>query len=435
MKYRLIFLFSLIISFSSYSQPITAYEKKCNALRIEFLRNLGVDEASLKKVSEFSDVEKFLEAGNFLQKLNTEKGLRLMLALQRELKEAEKLKTAVDFQRDQAKKVEAERKKQIEVEKIKERQRQYESQKKEQEKEERFEKSDFVAIKKKIKNGLTEWTQKGEFEKSEAYEFRIRTHAVKIFDSLCFKNIMQSLKEKSGISSKLLKYNADTENFGIEFTINDLVLKDSAHIPVADASKFKNNFDDFEIYVEYIDWMFLENYLFPKRLFLYNSNTKEQIEYYFPNENAKKITFSSSDFGANFSFIKTNFVFENAYFNDIIEHKDTTTINNISWSITAMAWENLIEKNYTRSLYVLEKALPFIEEKNENYPYMLSFLAHSYLFTNQFEKAHKVYFENIQRKLNDMTWKEAILQDFIEFKAKGIIFADMDKISQEIRRL
>jgi hypothetical protein len=414
---------------------MTAYEKKCYSLQVQFLRNLGVEEAVLKKTSVLSDVEKLLEAADFLQKLNTERGIRLMLALQRELKEAEKLKTAVDFQRDKAKKEEAERKKQIELAKDKERQRQYETKKKEQEKQERFEKSDFVAIRNKINESFIGWLQKGEFEKSDDYRIRINSYSVKVFDSLCFKTILQAFKEKNGFNSKLLKYNADTENFGIEFTFNDSAFKDSVHVPVNDASKFKNNFDDFEISVNNIDWMFIDNYLYPKKISLFNRNTDEEIEYNFSNEKAKKIVFSSSDFGENFPSINTNFVFENAYLNDIFENKDTSTINNIASDINRIAWENLMEKNYKRALYVLENAIPLIEETDEIYPYLLGNLAHAYLFTNQFEKAHKVYFDNIQRKLQDMTWKEAILEDFSKFKTNGIISADIDKIMQEIKKL
>jgi len=86
-------------------------------------------------------------------------------------------------------------------------------------------------------------------------------------------------------------------------------------------------------------------------------------------------------------------------------------------------------------LQVLEKGIPLIADTDETYPYLLTNLAHAYLFTNQFEKAHKVYLDNQQRKLHDMTWKEAILQDFKDFKAKGISSPDMEKIRQEIESL
>lgn len=433
MKYLIITFLSVLFTFHSYSQAMTPYEKKCYSLQLQFLRNLGVDEVILKKTNSLSDIEKLLVAGNFLQKLDTEKGLMLMLALGRDLKEAEKLKNTIDFQRDKAKKEEAERKKQFELAKVKERQRQYEIKKKEEDKREYFEKSDFVTIRNKIKESFIGWIQKGEFEKSEDYQIRIVSNSGIAFDSLCFKTIMQAVNDKEGFYSKLLKYNADTENYGIEFTINNLTIKDSAHIPIEDAVKFRNNFDGFQIYADYTDWLFVDNYLAPKKIIFYNSNTNEQIDFNFSNKSAKKIVFSASDLGANFSSVKNKFVFENAYLNYILENKDTSTIRRISEEINSIAWDNLMVRNYKNALFFLEKTLPIIDQKDEIYPYLLSNLAHAYLFTNDFEKAHKIYFGNNQRKLNDMSWKEAILQDFTEFKKNGIISADMEKIRQEIR--
>jgi hypothetical protein len=96
-----------------------------------------------------------------------------------------------------------------------------------------------------------------------------------------------------------------------------------------------------------------------------------------------------------------------------------------------MAWDNILAKNFTKALQILEKGILLVKETDETYPYLLTNIAHAYLFTDQFEKAHKVYFENLQRKLHDLTWKEAILQDFEDFMARGINSPDMVKIKQE----
>lgn len=428
MKYLLLFLFSLSFTVHSYAQTMTAYEKKCYSLKVQFLRNLGVDEALLKKTSNLSELEKLLAAGDFLQRLNTERGVRLMLALERELKDAEKLKTAVDFQRDKEKKEEAERKKQIEIAKQKERQKLEEVKKQEQERKERFENSDFVAVRNKIKENFNEWYQKGEFEKSDDYQSRISSYSAQAFDSICFANLIHAFKEKSGFSSKLLKYNADTEKFGVEFTFNDVTYKDSINIPINKASKFKDDFENFEIYVDDKDWVFVDNYLSPTKISFYNRDTKQNVEFQFSNINAKRIGFSSKEFGTTFSAANANFIFDDFYLKKIFEVKDASAMNSI-------AWENLLSKNFTKALQVLEKGIPLIADTDETYPYLLTNLAHAYLFTNQFEKAHKVYLDNQQRKLHDMTWKEAILQDFKDFKAKGISSPDMEKIRQEIESL
>lgn len=428
MKYILLFLFPLLFANHSFAQTKTAYEKKAYSLTVQFLRKLGVDEATLQKSNQMGDLEKLIVAGNFLEKLNTENGLMLMLEYEREMKEAEKLKTAVDFQRDKEKKAEAERKKQIEIAKQKERQKQEDFKKQEQEKKERFDNSDFVAVRGKIKEEFNEWYQKGEFEKSEDYQSRINSFSAQAFDSICYKNLLQAFKQKSGFSSHLLKYNADTEKFGVEFMFNDLTFQDSVGIPIDKASKFKNDFENFGIYVDDKDWVFIDNYLSPVKISFYNRDTKQNAEFQFSNNDAKRIAFSSSEFGSNFPTINIKFSFDDFYLKKMFELKNASAINTI-------AWESLLSKNFTKALQVLEKGIPLITDTDETYPYLLTNLAHAYLFTNQFDKAHAIYFDNLQRKLNDMTWKEAILQDFKDFKARGINSPDMDKIRQEFEGL
>lgn len=294
---------------SSYCQTMTSYEKKSYSLTVQFLRKLGVDEAILQKSSKMSDLEKLIVANDFLDKLNTEKGLMLMSEYEREMKDAEKLKTAVDFERDKEKKAQAERQKEIEIAKQKERQKKMELENQEKEKMERYDNSDYVHIKSAIKEDFKQWLQKGEFEKTEDYQSRISNNSSKVFDSICFKNLAYvAFKVKSGFSSNLLKYNPDTEKFGIEFTFNDLAYNDSISIPINIAPKFKDDIQNFQIYVDDKDWKFIDNYLTPTKITFFNNYKKIGFEFYFTNKDFKNIYFSTSELGLD-SLTNLNTIF------------------------------------------------------------------------------------------------------------------------------
>jgi len=407
MKCLFITLVYVSISIASYAQTETAYEKKCYALTEQFLRNLGVDQALLKKSHNMDDLEKLIVAANFMEKLNTEKGLMQILDYEQEMKEAEKLKTSVDFQRERAK------------------QKQDEVEKQAREKMARYQYSDYVRIRSEIKDDFNQWLKKGEFEKTEDYNKRISNSSRNAFDSICYENLIRTFKSKSGFSSKLLSYNADTEKFGIEFDFNDTIFKDSINIPINDAPKFKDEIQHFGIYVDDKDWGLIDNYLSPTKITYYNSDTKEVFEFYFSDKNLKQISFSSSDLGLNSASVNTTFNFDEYYFNRMFETKNGSAIN-------AYAWDCLLNRKFSKALEILERGIPLINNNDEAYPYLLTNLAHAYLFTNQFDRAHKIYFDNLKLKLNGMSWREAILQDFNDFEKRGITTSDMEKIKQEL---
>jgi len=410
----------------SQTQQKTVYERKVEALTIQFFKNLGVNPSLLNQKEKIGEIEGLFLASDVLQKLNTEKGVLLMLQLEREIKEAAKFKTAVDFQREKVKKEEAERKKQIEIAKQKERQRQAELKDQEEEKKERYDNSDYVQIKDEIQNDYKQWLAKGEFEKSDDYQNRVANTSSQAFDSICYKILVQNFKDKSGFSSNLLKYNADTEKFGIEFLFNDLKFNDSLNIPLKDASKFKDEIENFGIYVDDKDWSFIDSYLTPTKITFFNNRNKKSFEFHFSNKDFKNIYFSTSELELNSSnSLNNKFNFNDFYYNRIFTIKDGSAIN-------SLAWENLLNKNFPKALEILERGIPLIKESDEVFPYLLTNLAHAYLFNNQFDKAHKIYLENLSLKLNEKPWKVAILEDFEDFGKRGIQNADMEKIKQEL---
>lgn len=428
MSKRFFYSFLLLITLNCYSQTQqkTVYERKVEALTIQFFKNLGVNPSLLNQKEKIGEIEGLFLASDVLQKLNTEKGVLLMLQLEREIKEAAKFKTAVDFQREKVKKEEAERKKQIEIAKQKERQRQAELKDQEEEKKERYDNSDYVQIKDEIQNDYKQWLAKGEFEKSDDYQNRVANTSSQAFDSICYKILVQNFKDKSGFSSNLLKYNADTEKFGIEFLFNDLKFNDSLNIPLKDASKFKDEIENFGIYVDDKDWSFIDSYLTPTKITFFNNRNKKSFEFHFSNKDFKNIYFSTSELELNSSnSLNNKFNFNDFYYNRIFTIKDGSAIN-------SLAWENLLNKNFPKALEILERGIPLIKESDEVFPYLLTNLAHAYLFNNQFDKAHKIYLENLSLKLNEKPWKVAILEDFEDFGKRGIQNADMEKIKQEL---
>lgn len=425
---RFFYSFLLLLTFNCYSQTQqkTVYERKVEALTIQFFKNLGINPSLLNQKQKIGEIEGLFLAGDVLQKLNTEKGILLMLQLEREIKEAAKFKTAVDFQREKVKKEEAERKKQIEIAKQKERQRQAELKEQEEEKKERYDNSDYVQIKDEIQNDYKQWLEKGEFEKSDDYQNRVSNTSSQAFDSICYKILVHNFKNKSGFSSNLLKYNADTEKFGIEFLFNELKFTDSLNVPLKDASKFKEETENFGIYVDDKDWSFIDSYLTPTKITFFNNRNKKSFEFQFSNKDFKNISFSTSQLELNRSVSSNNkFDFAEYYYNRIFKIKDGSAIN-------SLAWENLLNKNFPKALEILEKGIPLVQENDEAFPYLLTNLAHAYLFTNQFDKAHKIYLDNLSLKLNEKPWKTAILEDFDDFKKRGIQNADMEKIKQEL---
>lgn len=428
MRYIIVIIFCTLIA-SSFGQNITAYEKKAYSLTIQFLRKLGVDEATLKESKQMGDLEKLLLAGTFLEKLNTERGFMLMLEYEREMKEAAKLKTAVDFQRDKEKKAEAERKRQLEIAKQNQRQLQAELERKEKEKIERYSNSDYVRIKNTINEDFNLWLKKGEFEKTDDYQKRLSSFSSNAFDSICYNTLISAFAAKSGFASKLLEYNADTERFGIEFNFNNTFLKDSIDIPINNASDFKKDFKNFGIYVDDENWRFFDNNLTPYKFAFYNIDKKQGVLFFVKNKDLKDISISTSDLSMNKSNINLKFDFNEYFYNIVIyKIKDGNTIN-------SFAWDCLLNQKFQKALQVLERGISLVDRNDASYPYLLGNLAHAYLFNNQFEKAHKIYLENLALKLNDKTWKEAILEDFIDFKKKGIKSVQMDKIKEELLKL
>ena len=74
------------------------------------------------------------------------------------------------------------------------------------------------------------------------------------------------------------------------------------------------------------------------------------------------------------------------------------------------------------------------EEFDKTLAFIKNNLAHGYLLTNQFAKAKAIYLENQDLPVGDgRSFKQAVLDDFKELRAKGITHPDMDKIERRLQ--
>ena len=259
-------------TFQAAAQLQTSYQKKCYNLTINFIESLGVDKSYLKGYNSLNDLEGLLVTRDIIQKIRTKRGLILSEIYKIQLREAEKLKTSIDFERE----------------------------KKAKEKEFSLKQTDYTKLKYGIKSEYDKWLRKNEFERSEVYNQRIINNSQIVFDSICFKNIDDQIKS-TFFTAHLFKYNSETEKFDLEIEINDgLKIKDSLYVPIANAEKFKSlaTYGSY-IYAPEYDWSFINNYLCPRKITLVNyegdgsSAIKYQYELRFQNPALKNIYLST----------------------------------------------------------------------------------------------------------------------------------------------
>jgi len=280
------------------------------------------------------------------------------------------------------------------------------------------------------------WLVKGEFEKTVDYQNRITNNAANVFDSICYKICNEYIeKERNDIRNgynvyfSLKGYNADSEKFGLSISyVGSSRFIDSISIQIKDAPIFKTKFvcgrpgndGNWRIYnkTHFLPSEITYFYSYNNQVF----NKTIDINKFISNYEAETIEINYKDISRNF-----NLHFDyNKYFNENI-----FLVKNVE-AINSLAWSCLLKQDFTRALQVLERGLTIVDKNNRIYPYFLSNLAHAYLFNNQFEKAQMLYFSNSTLKLDNWSWKDAVLNDFKEFNNRGITSSDMDKIKEDL---
>jgi tetratricopeptide (TPR) repeat protein len=102
--------------------------------------------------------------------------------------------------------------------------------------------------------------------------------------------------------------------------------------------------------------------------------------------------------------------------------------NALATTYLAVAWYQLLNHQPERAIEASEQGLA-IETDERMEATLHTNLAHGYLFTGQFDKARAIYVR-YQDKItsDDRSFKQAVLDDFKEFRRHGIQHADMSRI-------
>lgn len=106
--------------------------------------------------------------------------------------------------------------------------------------------------------------------------------------------------------------------------------------------------------------------------------------------------------------------------------------SDLAKSFGNLAWLELLDKHPREARAWASRAF----ELDPSQTWIETNLAHALLFDGQYAKALNLYIKNRAVKLsnqNNKTFAEAVLDDFKQFRAKGIHHADMAKIEKVLR--
>lgn len=315
----LLFFGTLLLTSNSIAQTKTPYQKKTEALSIQFFKDLGVSPATIKKYSDTGDLGALFLLGNISEKLQTENGMLTFLKYKQDVKNAEKLKNATDFKRDADKKAIEEKKKEAQLAKQRDREEQREADEIERERKSKFERSDYVRIGNVIKEQFKEWAEKGEFEKTTDYESRLLKEGSNRFNTICFNAINERTKfffqddedlysNNKWLSIRPKNYDADSELYHISISTRfdeEEILTGRLKVSVKDALNLKNEFSTYQQIVEPKDWLFNNHNLIPSKVTLLkrkeDSDNGEPIQYIveFDIDNKQPIVYSTKHLEIN----------------------------------------------------------------------------------------------------------------------------------------
>ena len=390
-----ILLFFLVIN-STNAQQQTAYQKKTLEIQKKYVKKILIGEG---KWTQRSEAELFYANSEYL---NAVLAIGLMGTPQyiegfkNEMKQAEKLKTSSDFQREKEEKLNNEKKKN-EIEQHK--------------KDEAFERTDVAIIKKNIKTSFEKWNQKGEFEKQTEYEIRIQDQSQNSFEEICIEQIKSKISNKDYyLNMELLPYDADNEFFNVKFKINNLEWLSKINIPITNAEKFKNNWSNLQRTVNNYDWCFVENTLCPTIITLSDENNKYQFTLSLQNQ--KEIIYHFEDLSIENKFLK-NYIFN---FNDArkIEIKiaqdklvkDSILIKSFNDKLET-SFQNLNNKLLNNKYNIDKKVIldydkitnNEVENAEDNYNESMELLTRNY---NSINSKFKIAFDTAYNKVNQL---------------------------------
>jgi hypothetical protein len=281
------------------NQQATVYEKKKIELFLQISQRYGQHAAAFASsfIDNKSDDEVFKGAesakvANALIGGNTTYTAIIWYA--NELKKIQKLKTAVDFQREKEAKAQKEQ--------------------------EAYEKTDAGSIKQSIKTAFEKWNQKSEFEKQIDFDERIKISSQEGFVQICMEEIEKrikiyihsdydNLKSFHKFKKELSPYNTDNEFFTVTFSVNGIKGQSKIDIPLAEAENFKNRWNNLSFEINKYDWCLAENTLYPTLITFFSYDKKSKYESLISLDNRQEITVSFNDLGIDNPHLK-DYVFK-----------------------------------------------------------------------------------------------------------------------------
>lgn len=338
------------------AQKQTAYQKKILEIEKKYVKKILIADG---KWTQRSEAELFYADADYL---GTVLALGLISSPQyiegfkREIKQVEKLKTAVDFQREK----EVKTKNELGSKVAKTKKEKEEKERKLQEQRESFERTDFGKIKKSIKETFKIWNQKGEFEKEADYEERLKNKSKEAFFQICIEQVKSKINNIAYgyyLEKDLSLYNSEKEMFTITFKFNEVEWHNNISIPIAKAQEFKNNWDDLKFEIDDYDWCFVNNSLCP--ILVVFNRRDEKFEFPLPLKNQLDISYSFDDLEINNPHLK-NVVFKYS------EAKSINALNYEKYNEKLDSIFNEYNRQLTQNPYNFEKKIITSHNKIKN---------------------------------------------------------------------
>lgn len=280
-------------------QQKTAYEKRMAELTEKYYKifygnqqmNM-YDKMFFDAITDSQDAKEFILGLGILSyaaKHSEADVKRMVDRVDNDFSQAEKLKTTVDIQREKERKKQSEKKKQD---------------KKLQAEREAYERSDAGLIDQGIKADFGKWAQKGEFEKTEDYEQRMKEQSKNKLVEICIWHIKNNLPkyETYHFTKDLQPYNADGELFNVIFKLNGNTWQNSIKIPIEKAVNFKDDWDRIKVTIDEYNWCYVNSFLCPTLVILSDRNNSYQLP--LPLKNQEEISFSSIELTKSYPYLE-----------------------------------------------------------------------------------------------------------------------------------
>lgn len=102
--------------------------------------------------------------------------------------------------------------------------------------------------------------------------------------------------------------------------------------------------------------------------------------------------------------------------------------------INSLGWHLILNKQFDEALKIFENGVSITQKSDNSYPFLLGNLAHCYLFTNNFEKASNIYYNNTDLTINQMPWADAVVTDFNQFIDLGFKNEHYLEIAKKLKK-